>query len=84
MSSKRSPAARVLEFFTIAPIGEADLVLGLVREVVKKRKVTSGGSVAGTVPVVKRRTRKAVKVNAKAPLAGDGVHAGGAPDVPLA
>jgi hypothetical protein len=62
MSVKRSPAARVIEFFTAAPIGEAELVYGLVREVVRKRKAVTD---TVTAPVVKkRRTRK---VNTKAP-----------------
>lgn len=61
MSSKRSPAARILEFFTTQPIGEADLVLGLVKEAVRKRKLSE----APGIQVARRtRTRKA-KVNAR-------------------
>lgn len=63
MSVKRSPAARVIEFFTTAPVGEADLVYGLVREVIRKRKATT---TEGVAPVVRRRVRR--KVNAKAPI----------------
>lgn len=61
MSVKRSPAARVIEFFTTAPVGEADLVYGLVREVIRKRKAASDAPAA---PVVRKRFRRA-KVNAK-------------------
>lgn len=71
MSIKRSPAARVIEFFTTAPVGEAELVYGLVREVVRKRKAITTESV---VPVVKRRVRR--KVNAKAPVPLDDITSG--------
>lgn len=64
MSSKRSPAAKVLDFFTTAPVGEAALVLGLVKEVVKKRTATEGVNVVGPAAPTKRRARR--KVNAKA------------------
>lgn len=64
MSIKRSPAARVLEFFSTAPTGEAELVYGLVREIVRKRKA---GDVTASAPVATTRKRRAKKVNAKAP-----------------
>ena len=62
MSAKRSPAARIIEFFSTQPIGEAELVYGLVREIVRKRR--SEGTTATPVPVRKRTTRR---VKAKAP-----------------
>lgn len=61
VSSKRSPAARILEFFTTQPIGEAKLVFGLVREVVRKREQ---GEPSTSIAPVKRRTRRP-RVNAK-------------------
>lgn len=64
MSVKRSPAARVIEFFTQAPVGEAKLVYGLVKEVIRKREAAEDVNPVPGPVVRKRRTRK---VNAKAP-----------------
>jgi hypothetical protein len=73
MSVKRSPAARVIEFFTQAPVGEADLVFGLVRDIVRKRQASE--AVSGVPKVIVHKRRQRVKVNAKAndaTLAGQG------------
>lgn len=41
MASKKDPAVKVLNYFRTADVGQAALVLGLAREVVKER---TGGS----------------------------------------
>lgn len=64
MSIKRSPAARVIDFFATAPVGEAKLVYGLVREVIRKREATNDGKVAE--PVANRK-RCIKRTNTKAP-----------------
>lgn len=55
--STLSPAARVLAFFETAPLGEADLVFGLVAAKMKDRRAAAVPVEAPSV----RRARKAKK-----------------------
>jgi hypothetical protein len=57
MSSKKSPAGRVLEFFQTAPLGEAELVHALVRDVMRKRR--AGIENAALVKRAVKRVRRA-------------------------
>ena len=56
MAKRRSEEAKVLDYFTSAPIEKAELMLGLVRDVVKRRVTPTT-----VTRVVKKRTARVGK-----------------------
>jgi len=63
MSSKRSPAARVLDYFAAATLPEAEQLFGLIRDTIRKRRA------AEDAPATKAPVRRRRKVNAKSQIA---------------
>jgi len=72
MAKKKDPAVSVLNYFRTADVGQAQLVLGLAKEVVKERT----GGTAATTP--KTRGRRAT--TPAAPAAADTAPAGRLPN----
>lgn len=59
MAKRQSQEARTLEYFTLAPLNEALLLLGLVKDTVRRRQIEQVAGAPAAKKQVVRRKRKA-------------------------